>query len=476
MTQLDQNEQAVIWEENFLIAFFRMIQTLRLYDDNNQLTKQCVIQFKECVDRLFADETLTVLISSGRVYIQGEKLSYRRGMIQALHDVFDFFGSRKLQGLVFYPAFKSASFTETTSFVRLLIASAEKDDPVVWLTKSMEGRPQSGVEFIPASESETPKHRRDQREKARTTYMHAQSSIKEVAQKLALQGHSGIRKTKRMVQNMIDVAIEDESILLGLSTIRDYDDYTYSHSVNVSVLSICLGNRIGLSRTSLTYLGICGLFHDLGKVEVPREILNKPGKLNDHEWHHMRKHPLSSVRQILKLGASHDLKARIVLAPFEHHLKLDLSGYPHTNFKKKVSLFGRILQITDFYDAVTSPRVYRAAAFTPNEAIHRLLAGAGREFDLILARVFATMMGSYPVGTLLRLDTGEIGLVMGYPKGVERSLPQVVLLESDTHEELSRGEVVDLDERNPGTGTLKRNVLGTIQPETLGVQPARFLV
>jgi len=277
------------------------------------------------------------------------------------------------------------------------------------------------------------------------------------------------------MQNMVEYAVIDESILLGASTIRDHDDYTYTHSVNVAILSLCLGNRIGLSRNALTYLSICALFHDLGKVEISPEILNKPNGLSQKEWDEIRKHPLSSVRQILMLRASHLLKSRIMLAPFEHHLGSDLSGYPETHYINTVSLFGRILQITDVYDAITSPRAYHHVTYSPPEALRHLLAGAGKEFDSTLTKVFVAMMGRYPIGTLLQLDTGEFGLVLDYPGKGESALPRVQLLIEESDGKVIRGDLVDLAEKESAAGFYKRRVIGCYQPESYGIHAADFI-
>jgi HD-GYP domain-containing protein (c-di-GMP phosphodiesterase class II) len=314
------------------------------------------------------------------------------------------------------------------------------------------------------------------KEKAKNTYVNAVAAVKQVAQKISTQGFAGVRKAKRMIQSMIDLALQDEAVMIGLGTIKDYDDYTYTHSVNVAVLSLCLGNRIGLSRTSLERLGICGLFHDLGKVEVPREIVTKPGALNESEWEKIKKHPLSSVRQILKLQASHDLKSEILLAPYEHHLRHDLSGYPKVHFIKKVSLLGRILHITDVYDAITSPRVYRPAVFSPDQAISHMIEGAGTDFDPILLKVFAIMMGTYPPGTLLQFDTGEIGLVTDYPVESGGKFPRVVLLDRGTTDDVKRGHLVDLSEKDPATGDYLRKTLRSLNPTAYGIQPADYIL
>jgi HD-GYP domain-containing protein (c-di-GMP phosphodiesterase class II) len=211
-------------------------------------------------------------------------------------------------------------------------------------------------------------------------------------------------------------------------------------------------------------------------VEIPHGILSKPGHLTQDEREQMQHHPLSSVRQILKLHAPHDLKSKIILAPFEHHIKYDLSGYPHLLFKKKVSLFGRILQIADVYDAITSPRAYRSSCMSPDQAISFMMKSAGKDFDPVLLKVFAIMMGTYPVGTLLELDTGEMGIVADYPMESGGHLPRMVLLQKESESSYKGGDLVDLSEKDPGTGSLRRNIVKSLNAASRGIQPANFLL
>jgi len=475
MTLLAKPLEASTWEETLFQNLYRLIQAVRIHQDNNQLVKVCVERFQESVSRLKLQTELRLWICEGRFFVQTERLVYRKELVRIIHAMLDFFNRRALQGVCFNPQVGSAPLEEIVAFVRILIQSVGKAAPASWLEKQMEVakwpwlKILKGLEFQRGSD-------KDLREKARNTYFHALTSVKDVVQRVSVQGYAGIRKAKRMVQNMVDCLAQDESLFLCLSTIKDYDDYTYSHSVNVAVLSLCLGSRIGFSRTSLEHLGICGLFHDLGKVEIPHEILSKPGHLTQEEWQQMQNHPMASVRQILKLHASHDLKSKIVLAPFEHHIKYDLSGYPNVLFKNKVSLFGRILQIADVYDAITSPRAYRSSYMSPDQAISFMMKGAGKDFDPVLVKVFAIMMGTYPIGSLLELDTGEMGIVSDYPIELGGHLPRIVLVQRETGGSYRRGEVIDLSEKDPRTGSLRRNVVKSLNAASHGIQPASFLL
>jgi HD-GYP domain-containing protein (c-di-GMP phosphodiesterase class II) len=392
---------------------------------------------------------------------------------------------RNLPGLCFFTDIQNVSAGEIIEFNRTLNTAEQQEDPLKWFVQQLENQGVSWVEVVyerdvPPEEQAPETDPRDQvkkrKEQARTAYFYALDSLKEVAEKISCRKKAGVRKSLRVVQNMVDLVMEDEPILLGLSTIRDYDDYTFTHSVNVAILSMCLGHRIGLSRMSLHRLGISGLFHDLGKLDIPIEIILKPGKLSQSEFEEIKKHTIYSVTQIIKLQAPHELKTKILLPPFEHHLKYDLSGYPKTNRKKPVSLFGRIITIADVFDAITSPRGYRDMAFTPDQALSMMLDGAGTHFDPILFKIFINMLGVYPIGSLLELDTGELALVMDNETALDETRPLVVLLEEKGNGGYARAGVADLAERDTQSGAFLRTIVKSIHPSTLGIQPAEFLI
>ncbi|MDY6838364.1 MAG: HD-GYP domain-containing protein [Thermodesulfobacteriota bacterium] len=461
----------------FLRAFYRLVQTVKTHPDNNKLLIECTKDFATSVAQWCKDEAhLTIQVSRGRFFLEEEKLHYPRETVYLVHEMMNFFQLRGLRGLRFDSDIKDASLDQILAFAHVLNDAEKQEDPLAWLLEQRDAGEFPWAEIISGPAAGEQERILERKKIARRTYSHALSSLKEVSQKITTEGRAGVSKVKRIVQNMVDLLMEDESVILGMSTIRDYHDYTYTHSVNVAILALCLGKRMGLSRLSLRRLGICGLVHDLGKVEVPYEILNKSGKLTKEEIKEIEKHPLSSVRQIIRLRASSSLKAKIVLPPFEHHLKYDLSGYPRAYRKKPVSLFGRILAIADVYDAMTSARVYRPRLVSPDRTLGIMLKGAGKDFDPILLKVFVNMLGIYPMGTVLRLDTGEVGLVNGTPGESDRGRPQVLLLASDGKGGFKKGKTVNLAERHPKTGAFRRNVKATFHPSTLGIQPAEFLV
>ena len=472
--------------EDFLRTFYKLVYMAKIHQDNNQLLIECLDDFMQVIDRLFLDDDqITIQISRGNIYLQDEKLRYRREIESLINNLIQYFEKRNLQGLRYSIVIQDTPAKEILAFSRTLNNTEQKEDSLNWLVEQLENQGLLWAEVV-HEEDTLPVEQTDginpqdqvqkRKEKARQSYFYALDSIKEVAQKISSQKKAGVRKTLRVIQNMVDLALEDEPVMLGLSTIRDYDDYTFTHSINVAILSMCLGKRIGISRTSLHRLGMCGVFHDLGKLDIPIEIINHPGELSESEFEEIKKHTIYSVTRIIKLQAARDLKATILLPPFEHHLKYDLSGYPKTNRKKPVGLFSRILTITDVFDAITSPRIYRPSAFSPDRALGWMLGGAGTDFDPILLKVFINMLGVYPIGSLLELDTRELALVMDTGKKFDGTRPMVVLLADDGQGGYTKVGVADLAERDAQSGAFQRNIVKSLHPSTRGIQPAEFLL
>ena len=490
----DLKEQ-VLLSENLFTAFYRLVQAVRIHQDNNQLVIQSAEYFIHAINRCGADEShLTIQIISGRFYLQHEKVLYRRETANLINNALIYFEKRGLHGLSLSTAIQRKDLSEVLLFAQLMNQAESRKDPSGWLEAQMSEKGLDWVEILPDPDPDSIPNLEgndsltitmdamaaDQEDKAVKTaeiaYAGSLTSLKEVIGKVSDNRPAGIRKTVRIVQKTVDLVIDKRSILLKLSTLRDHDDYTYTHSVNVSILAICLGEHIGLTKNALETLGICGLFHDLGKVDIPLKILNKQGKLTEHEFKVIQKHSLSSVRHIAKLRAPRELKSKIMLAPFEHHLKYDLSGYPRSWRSEPVSLFGRILTIVDVFDAITSSRVYRSEAISPDRALAMMTESAGKDFDPILLKAFINMLGLYPVGTLVELKTGEMGLVSENPEQSDGAHPLVTILIPVDGQGYKRGETVDLAERETPGGRYKRSVLKTYNPALFGVQPSEFII
>lgn len=468
--------------EEFLHNFFSLIQTARIHSVNHTLVKEGITKFSESISNCMDNDSLTLKVSKGQLFVDDEKLPYTRTTKNLFDNIIHYYDARSLDGLRLFEDVKHVSAEEILTFMRLLQRSGQQPEPLDWLTDSLAEENIQWVELIkkterPQDDQSSYKNKAERQERARKDYTYAKASVEEVAQKIKEgKREIGVRKTVRVVQDLVTNLIEDDEVYSAISTLRVFDDYTYTHSVNVAMLSMCIGRRINLSRRNLVSLGMCALFHDLGKTEIPNNVLQKREKLKDSELKLIQEHSLNSARMMLKLKASPDSKARILVPMFEHHLKYDLSGYPHADWKKPLTLFGKIISIADKYDTLTSSRAYRKSVLSPDRALGYMFDRAGKDYDPIIIKVFINILGLYPVGTLLKLDTDELALVVSSPSRDFSKRPLVCILEKEADgSNYKKKEIINLEERDAETGNYLKDIIETYHPANLGIQPVQHI-
>ncbi len=332
------------------------------------------------------------------------------------------------------------------------------------------------VDKIDAKDEEIYVDSSDKKRYSKEVYFKSISLAKEVVGNVKSQKALNLRKTKRLMQGAVNSIMQDEASLLGLASIKNYDDYTFNHCVNVAIYAIALGQRIGIPKKQLSHLGMAGLFHDIGKTRIPKEILNKPGKLTEEEWRIMRLHPVIGAETVMKLKDWGELSTRMIEAAFEHHVKYDLSGYPKLTRTRKLSLFGKIIMLADFYDALVRPRVYNKVPFVSEKILGFMLDRSGKDFDPALVKVFIGMMGVYPLGTLVLLNTSEMGIVVRIQEDTELLDRPKVCLISYRGGEYRKGDVVDLGERDERTQEFKWSIVKTLDPNEYNLDVGEFLI
>jgi putative nucleotidyltransferase with HDIG domain len=234
-----------------------------------------------------------------------------------------------------------------------------------------------------------------------------------------------LRRARVVVDSLVDVLTKDRTTLMQAALIKNYDPSTAHHSVNVGILSLFMASRLQFERELTATLGLAALLHDIGKVRVPLEILNKTGALTDEERAIMQQHPVTGAHMLRGLGG---LARLAMVVAFEHHANYDLSGYPRITTKPGQHQLARLVQIADVFDAATSARRLYRRPQAPYEAMRFLADGAGRFYDPALVRVFVQEMGVYPVATLVMLDTGEVGIVRR-PGRLDPTRPEVGVID-----------------------------------------------
>ena len=211
----------------------------------------------------------------------------------------------------------------------------------------------------------------------------------------------------KMVTNIVEEILENKNCMFNMVDLKTFDDYTFYHSVNVTVLSVTLGMGMGSNQQDLYKLGLGALLHDIGKVFIPIEILNKPGKLTNEEYEKIKEHAFLGYKY---LKENFDVPITSYVAALQHHERYDGTGYPNNLKADKISLFGRIMAVADVYDAITSDRPYRKG-FLPSESVEHIMAGRGTMFDPKVVDVFLEKVAPYPIGTKVKLSDGRIGYV-----------------------------------------------------------------
>lgn len=310
-------------------------------------------------------------------------------------------------------------------------------------------------------------------EAARETYARSVQAVKDVmGHVVSGRGIHG-RRAERAVLRIVDQVLNDRASMMGMVTLRDYDDHSFIHSVNCGILAVALGSSLGFAKQQLFELGFAALFHDIGKLLVPTSVLNKQGWLNDEEWRMVSQHPDFGFLMLFHAEGFTTPPYRAMLAIYEHHMKPDLSGYPRVIRRRRQGLFARIIAVVEAYDAAVSSHSKQFLPCSPDEAIRQLQEAESEQFDRVVVKAFVNMMGIYPVGTLVILDTGEMGVVVAAnpnPKALSR--PLVRLISKPDGVRIGDGPVVDLTEVDGSTGRPRRTIARAADSERYNVRVA----
>jgi putative nucleotidyltransferase with HDIG domain len=305
----------------------------------------------------------------------------------------------------------------------------------------------------------------------RQMYTHAVASAEVAWESAAAEGIPDAPAAFKTVEGLADAVIQNRTALMALTAMRSYDNYTFTHMVNVSILTMAQARALGIDGRLLREFGLSALMHDIGKVRTPKEILNKPDKLTDDEFVVMRRHVVDGA-EILRRTPEMPILAPVVA--FEHHLRLDGSGYPFTVKRDSLNLGSMLCAIADVYDAMRSQRSYQQAH--PTDRILAVLKrNEGAQMDQHLVRRFVQLLGIYPPGNLVKLSTGETAVVLRV-HAPDPHRPRVrVLFAAD-------GARLELPfERNlwetqaDREGDALENVVAPVDPATLNIDPLNFL-
>jgi len=303
----------------------------------------------------------------------------------------------------------------------------------------------------------------------RQLYSNAVSAAQTVWESTTVEGMPDIPAALQTVEGLAEAVTQNRTALVALTAMRNYDNYTFTHMVNVSILTMGQARALGIDGRLLREFGLSALMHDIGKVRTPKEILNKPDKLTDEEFAIMRRHTVDGA-EILRRTPEMPILAPVVA--FEHHLRLDGTGYPFGVKRQSLNVGTMLCSISDIYDAMRSQRSYQQA-FPTDRILAVLKRNDGTQFDQHLVRRFVQLLGIYPPGNLVRLTSGAVAVVVRV-HAPDPYRPRVRVLFS------ASGDRLDLPyDRNlwepPQAGHPADSVVGPLDPAEFGIDPLTFL-
>ena len=276
-------------------------------------------------------------------------------------------------------------------------------------------------------------------------------------------------EARGIIDGLSKLVHQDRTSLLALTALKRHDNYTFTHMINVAALSMAMARSLALEGPMLREFGYAALMHDIGKVHTPPEILNKPDKLNDEEFKIMKQHVVDGAHVLRKTP---ETPALAPLVAFEHHLKMDLSGYPENVGHRKLNLCTMVVTIVDVFDALRSNRAYRDGLAT-DRIKHIMTQQETAAFNKTLLRRFVNLMGLFPIGTVVRLNTDELGVVTQTHPG-DPFRPQVKLITDRKGEKLEAPLLTNTWDKDL-RGEFPRAVVEAVDGPTVGIDPLTYL-
>jgi HD-GYP domain-containing protein (c-di-GMP phosphodiesterase class II) len=447
------------------------MRSIRLYPIENAVVQNALADLRELSEAIIRSDAEVQLRRSGEfLFVNGARLRL---------DLDNYAAFSALQGGLRAVGIGTLRWTTTpgarewTVLLSFLAQSATAGAPHDRFDQLSDRLAQAGIlafELARPEDADASPEANAAKEAAKRTYAQGVSVTRDVMNSVRMGQGMNIGKIKRVVQGLVDQILNNETSLMGLTTIRDYDDYTFTHSVNVCIFSVALGRRLGFTRLQLYDLGLAALFHDIGKSRIPIGLLHKSDVLTDTEWRSLTQHPWLGVLALFQLRDQQEHPYRAMIVAYEHHMKRDLTGYPRSLRTRGLSIFSKIVAVADGFDAATSQRAYQTEPMSPAAVLQEMRDNPRRGMDPVVVKAFVALLGIYPIGTLVVLDSYELAIVHAVnPVDQFLSRPLVRVISDDRGNVLHPGEVVDLAEQSPD-GAFRRSIIKTADPDRYGIR------
>jgi HD-GYP domain-containing protein (c-di-GMP phosphodiesterase class II) len=459
-----------------LLDFYTALRSLKLYPVENATVQKALNDLDATTRRLLAYESdLEIRLAGDFIFVNATRLRLELDNYASFSQILVMLRAFEIGALRIH----ASDRREWQILLSLLLSISEQKQPEERFDELAERLGAAGVASL---EIERATHHElaeteQEREAAKRVYSQGVAVTRDVITSVRMGRATSVKRVKRAVQLIVDQVLNNETSLMGLTTIRDYDEYTFTHSVNVCIFSVALGRKLGFSRLQLYDLGLAALLHDMGKARVPVEILNKTTGLDEREWKVMQAHPWLGALTLFSLRSYEETPYRSILTAHEHHMKTDLTGYPRTVRPRDLGIYSRIVAVADGFDAATTRRSYQTVPIEPDQVLREMWQNPKRGYDTILVKALINLIGIYPVGTCVILDTFEVGIVAAPdPEGQQLNRPLVrIAVEADGGTVPPPGQLVSLTERDEA-GTYRRSIVKVTNPSRYGLTVGDYFV
>ena len=461
----------------FLLVLYAAFRNLKLYPLENAVVQKALDELQAATGGLLASEgEIEVRLSGDFIFVNQTRLRLELDNYASFSQLLGLLRKLGIGAVRVEPGVDRREWQIVLSVLLAIAGREEGADRYPELVDRLGRTDVRHVSLEPATEIDDLEDAARAREVAKRTYAQGVAVTKEVVNGMRMGRVASIKRVKRAVQLIVDQVLNNETSLIGLTTLRDYDEYTFTHSVNVCIFSIAMGRRFGLGKVQLYDLGLAALLHDIGKVRIPLEILNKASGLDEEEWKFITAHPWQGVIALFGMRGYDELPARAVLVAHEHHMKTDLTGYPRAIRPRELGLFSRIVSVADGFDAATTRRAYQTVPIQPDEVLREMYLNPRRGLDPVIVKGMINLLGIYPVGTCVILDTFEVAVVEGAnPDVLFLNRPLVrIAIDADGAPVRAPGMPANLAE--PSEDGFLRSIVKVTNPERYGLVPSDYLI
>lgn len=461
----------------FVVALHTALRAVRLYPIENTAVRQALNGLERTTETVFARFGECELQGAGDfLFVNGTRLRLQLGDFAAITHVR---GRMRTAGIGGVTVLAAPTIVAWMAFLTDLVRVApdeSQSDRVAALITRLENAGVAEFDIVEISDSDDTDVDVSEQERAQQTFMQSLNATRNILTSARMGRSPSLKQAKRAVQGIVDSVMSDETSLMGLTTLREFDEYTFVHSVNVCILSIALGRRLGLNKVQLLDLGLAALMHDIGKSRLPLDVLNKREPLTPEEFVTLQEHTSLGVLSLCGMRGSASRAWRAMTTAYEHHMRMDLTGYPKPLRPRRLSLFSRIVAIADGFDAATSTRVYQPNPWSPADVVRGMRDNQRLGLDPVLVKAFINLTGIYPTGTVVTLDTNELAIV--HARNVDEpalSRPIVRLLFDERGNQLVVGPLFDLTAKDEH-GTFVRTIVRTENPERFGIRVSDYFM